>query len=255
MVFICLLFFLIISFSSKKTNPTFIETTVVSVVSSFQALLTHSVKNIENSLNHYIFLTQVQENNRRLKEEMKILKNKLQGFKEQKKAFERLSRILDYKFNSEREMLLASVIGADIMSWSKMITIDKGSEDGVKKNRAVVTYEGLVGHIAQTTPHYSKVLLISDVRSAVDAIDQNTRTRGVVVGKGRDIFEMKYISIDDDIQVGDQIISSGFGGIFPKGYIVGKVSKAEEIEKGLFKNVIVIPAVKVSLLEEVFVLN
>jgi len=77
----------------------------------------------------------------------------------------------------------------------------------------------------------------------------------VVVGKGSDICEMKYIPKDDDIEVGDQIISSGFGGIFPKGFIIGKVSKAEEIEKGLFKNVNVIPAVKVSLLEEVFVLN
>lgn len=163
--------------------------------------------------------------------------------------------MLKHKLSSEREMILASVIGKDPLSWSKMLTIDKGSNDGLKKNMAVVTYEGLVGHIVQTVPNYSKVLLITDVRSAVDALDQDNRTRGVVVGKGSDICEMKYISRDADIRAGYPIISSGMGGVFPKGILIGKVSKVDKAKKGLFKNVIIMPAVKIAILEEVFVLK
>ncbi len=163
--------------------------------------------------------------------------------------------MLEYKSGSDREMILASVIGSDAISWAKMITIDKGSNDGLKKNMAVITYEGLVGHIVQTVPHYSKVLLITDVRSAVDALDQDNRTRGVVIGKGSDICEMKYIPHDADIRIGHPVISSGLGGVFPKGLLIGKVSKVEETEKGLFKNVVVTPSVKISFLEEVFVLK
>ena len=163
--------------------------------------------------------------------------------------------MLVYKLESNKEMILASVIGADAISWYKMITIDKGSKEGLKKNMAVVAYEGLVGHIVQTVPGYSKVLLITDVRSAVDALDQNNRTRGVVVGKGSDICEMKFIPQDADIRVGNPVISSGLGGVFPKGLLIGKVSKVETAEKGLFKNVIVTPSVKISFLEEVFVLK
>ena len=163
--------------------------------------------------------------------------------------------MLKYKSGSDREMILASVVGSDAVSWSKMITINKGSNDGLKKNMTVVSHEGLVGHIIQTVPYYSKVLLITDVRSAVDALDQEKRTRGVVVGKGSDICEMKYIPQDADIRVGQSVISSGLGGVFPKGLLIGKVSKVEETNKGLFKNVVVTPSVKISFLEEVFVLK
>jgi rod shape-determining protein MreC len=93
------------------------------------------------------------------------------------------------------------------------------------------------------------------VRSAVDALDQDKRTRGVVVGKGSDICEMKYISHDADIRVGSPVISSGLGGVFPKGLLIGKVSKVEETQKGLFRNVVVTPSAKISFLEEVFVLK
>tara|TARA_B100000315_G_scaffold115921_1_gene106325 strand:- start:10665 stop:11156 length:492 start_codon:yes stop_codon:yes gene_type:complete len=163
--------------------------------------------------------------------------------------------MLKYKLGSDREMVLASVVGSDAMSWSKMVTINKGSNDGLKKNMAVITYEGLVGHIVQTVPFYSKVLLITDVRSAVDALDQDKRTRGIVVGKGSDICEMKYIPQDADIRVGQPVISSGLGEVFPKGLLIGKVSKIEETNEGLFKNVVITPSVKISFLEEVFVLK
>ncbi|MDP7554975.1 MAG: rod shape-determining protein MreC [Nitrospinota bacterium] len=243
------------SFSAKTTIPTFLEKAVVSIVSPFQSLFFHSIRKIQNIWHNYISLTQVRKNNLYLKEEIEILKHKALKYTEQNKTFERLSKMLKYKLESDREMILASVVGSDAISWSNMITINKGFKDGLKKSMAVVTYEGLVGHIVQTVPFYSKVLLITDVRSAVDALDQDKRTRGVVVGKGSDICEMKYISHDADIRVGSPVISSGLGGVFPKGLLIGRVSKVEETKKGLFRNVVVTPSAKISFLEEVFVLK
>ncbi|HJP19274.1 MAG TPA: rod shape-determining protein MreC [Nitrospinota bacterium] len=236
-------------------SPTFLETAVVSIVSPFQSIFFYSIKKVQDTWNNYISLTQVRKNNLYLKEEINKLNHEVLKYTEQKKSFERLSKMLKYKSGSDREMILASVVGSDAISWSKMITINKGSNDGLKKNMAVVSHEGLVGHIIQTVPYYSKVLLITDVRSAVDALDQEKRTRGVVIGKGSDICEMKYIPQDADIRVGQSVISSGLGGVFPKGLLIGKVSKVEETNKGLFKNVVVTPSVKISFLEEVFVLK
>lgn len=218
-------------------------------------MLTHSVKKIRDTWDHYISLTKIQEDNQFLKNKIKQLKQEALKNVEQLKTFERLSKVLEYKLASENEMVLATVIGADSLSWSRMITIDRGTSDGVEKNMAVVTHKGLVGHIIQVAPGFSKVLLITDVRNAVDALDQNYRTRGVVVGKGSNTCEMKYISQDADIQVGDPVISSGLGGVFPKGLLIGKVSQVGESKEGLFKNVTITPAVKLSFLEEVFVLK
>lgn len=218
-------------------------------------MFVYSVKAVQDTWDGYISLASVHEENQELKEEIKQLK--LEGLKhrEREKTFERLNKMLDYKIASNAGKILASVIGADSVSWSRMITIDKGTNQGVQKNMAVVTHEGLVGHITQSLPGYSKVLLITDARSAVDVLDQNERTRGVVVGKGSDICEMKYIPHDADIRVGNPVISSGLGGVFPKGLLIGKVSHVEEINRGLFKNVIITPSAKISLLEEVFILK
>lgn len=213
------------------------------------------MKGVQNIWGGYIALTKTKEDNLLLMEEVKKLKLEILKQTEQNKLFERLSKMLKYKSASGKEMVLASVIGSDAITWSKMITINKGSNDGLEKNMAVVTYEGLVGHISQIFPNYSKVILITDVRSAVDSLDQSNRTRGVVIGKGGDMCEMKYISHDADIRIGHSVISSGLGGVFPKGLLIGKVSNVEETKRGLFKNVIVTPSVSISLLEEVFVLK
>lgn len=218
-------------------------------------MLTYSVKKIQGIWHNYISLTEVQENNRLLNEEIKMLKNEIMEFAEQKMAHKRLTKMLEYKSASEKEMILASVIGADALGWSKMITINKGTNEGINKNMTVVSHDGLIGHVIQAVPNSSKVLLITDARSAVDALEQNERTRGVVIGKGSDLCEMKYISHEADIEVGDSVMSSGLGGVFPKGLLIGKVSQVDEIKKGLFKNVVITPAAKISLLEEVFVLK
>jgi rod shape-determining protein MreC len=111
-----------------------------------------------------------------------------------------------------------------------------------------------VGRTIEIAPHYATVLLITDRRSAVDAFIQRTRARGIVVGKSRRLCELRYVDFHEDLQVGDTIISSGLGEVYPKGLLIGTVVSVRQKPSGLFHEVEVKPAVDLAKLEETLVL-
>ncbi|MDH3557772.1 MAG: rod shape-determining protein MreC, partial [Deltaproteobacteria bacterium] len=133
------------------------------------------------------------------------------------------------------------------------ILIDKGRSDGVTQDMAVVSAEGLMGRVIGVSSHHAKVLLILDANSAVDALIQRSRVRGVLVGLGVDLCLLKYVQRNEDVQVGDQVISSGMGGVFPKGLLLGTVQEVVRGSSGLFQRVEVKPAANFNRLEEVMV--
>ena len=145
------------------------------------------------------------------------------------------------------------MVAFDPSGWFQTILIDKGRNDGVVLDMAVVSAEGLVGRVIGVGKHHAKVLLILDGNSAVDAYIQSSRARGVLVGLGRELCLLKYVQRNEDVQVGDKVISSGMGGVFPKGLLVGTVQGVVRGSSGLFQRVEVEPAVNFSRLEEVMV--
>ena len=147
-------------------------------------------------------------------------------------------------------MVPAELIGEDASSWFRTITIDKGGIDGVRKGMVVVAANGLVGHIIKTSRNYSKVLLITDYNSSVDAICQNSRARGIVQGKVEDC-DLKYVSRRDEVSPGERVMTSGIGGRFPKGLVIGSVTRVDKNSYGFFQKVEVTPAVDFKKLEEV----
>ena len=118
---------------------------------------------------------------------------------------------------------------------------------------AVVVSEGVVGRVIEVSAHTAKVLLISDPNSAVDVIIQRSRAQGILEGRVEEFGILKYIQKSDDVQMGDKVITSGLGGIFPKGLIVGTVTKVERKRPGVFQYIEVTPSVDFSRLEEVLV--
>ncbi|MBT7178088.1 MAG: rod shape-determining protein MreC, partial [Nitrospina sp.] len=119
---------------------------------------------------------------------------------------------------------------------------------------AVVTDSGVIGQVIHAGLNTSKVLLIVDGRSAVDALFQESRISGVVVGAGENECELKFVPNTADVKVGDQVLSSGLGGIFPKGLIIGTVSQVSRKKQGLFQDITLVPSADLSRLEEVLVL-
>jgi len=120
---------------------------------------------------------------------------------------------------------------------------------------AVISTAGVVGKLITVSSDASRVLLINDHNSAVDAFDQRSRARGIIAGVVDDGLIMKYVDRTEDVKAGDVIITSGMDGIFPRGLLVGEVVKVSQEGPGLFLNVQVKPAVDFRKLEQVLVLT
>ncbi len=232
----------------------FFESVIVRIFSPAQSLITQVRTSISDLLDHYFFLTEVSRENDRLLKEVDQLTRRnsyLLGIVKQQERIKQLQRA---NKNGKVKSLAALVIGRDPTQWSKMVFIDKGIDDGIRGNVAVVTDAGIVGHIIHSTATTSKVLLITDSRSAVDSLFQKTRVPGVSTGTGEGLCEIKFVPIDAELKVGDRVISSGLGGVFPKGWAVGTVVRTVKRKQGLFQDVVVAPGVDLSRLENVLVL-
>ena len=132
--------------------------------------------------------------------------------------------------------------------------INKGAVHGLKTGMPVIAPPGLIGRLIDVSWHASKVLLFIDENSNVGAIVQRTRTQGIISGAGPRGLILKYISKTQDVKEGDVIVSSGMGGVFPKGLLIGQVSHVDRQDDGLFLKINVAPFVDFSKLEEILIL-
>lgn len=171
----------------------------------------------------------------------------------------RLRTMLDYKTkNQQLDLVTATVVSRDPGSWTNNIIINRGTNEGISKDMPVITPHGVVGHVVGVYANTAKVQLIIDPRSAVGALVQRPESRVAAIVEGNGVTplapRMVNISRDADVIKGDQIITSGFGGIYPKGLAVGEVNDVINDEGGLLKYAVVKPAVDFDRLEEVFVI-
>jgi len=236
----------------EKSNL-FFESAVGLFLSPVQSFFTSSVNSISDVFGRYLFLVRTSEQNERLILEVDRLLNKNNELIEENKYLERVGKLTAYFKNKEKIIITARVIGRDATQWSKMLFIDKGTNDKVKKNLVVMTDAGVVGHVIHSSLNSSKVLLITDSRSAIDSVFQNTREPGVTVGTGEGMCETKFVAIEAEVKVGDKVISSGLGGVFPKGLMIGTVVDVVKKKLDLFQNITIAPSATLSHLEEVVI--
>lgn len=196
----------------------------------------------------------VRKENWRLEREINALRMENSRYRELLASQERLQELLRFKQSMNLTVVAAQVIGLDPTGWFKSIIIDKGKRVGLKPNLAVVNASGAVGRIVSVSPNYAKVLLIVDQNSAVDCLIQRSRARGIVKGLSTEICKLEYVIKSSDVMEEDLIITSGLGGVFPKGISVGRVSNIRGTYGGLFKDIEIEPIVDFSKLEEVLVI-
>ena len=146
------------------------------------------------------------------------------------------------------------VVGQDVSPWFHSVLIDRGRSEGVRSGMPVVTDRGVVGLVTATAPNASRTLLVLDAQSAVDGIVQRSRARGIVRGQGTDRLAFEYFVRGDDVQVGDVVITSGFGGVYPKGLRLGEVIEVHAEPARLLHQAVLRPAVDFGRLEQVFVM-
>jgi rod shape-determining protein MreC len=145
------------------------------------------------------------------------------------------------------------VIGKDPSAWFKTIIVDKGSSDGLERGLPVVIAQGIAGQIIEISAHYSKVMLIIDRNSAVDALVQRSRARGVIKGTSEDQCGFEYVLQKHDVQIGDTVVASGLDGVYPKGLRIGWVSDVVKREPEIFLDITVTPFIDFEKLEEVLI--
>ncbi len=233
----------------------FIDWALLEITSPFQKAITYSTEAVGNLIDSYVFLVNLKRENVALRKMVAELRKENNLLREKAIASERLRNLLQFSKEIPRSMLPAQIIGIDPSSWFRTILIDKGTEHGVNRGMAVVSPEGIVGHVLQTSPHYSKVLLITDFNSSVDAVVQRSRAKGLVEGNGDNRCRLKYAERTQDIQPGDRVITSGLGGRYPKGLMIGTISKIQKKTYGLFQYAEIMLNVNFGKLEEVFVIT
>jgi len=219
----------------------------------FQKAATLVIKTVQGTFQHYVFLVNLEKENRMLKEKIAQLQEENHRMNEIKLANERLRQLLQFREKNFPSMIGAEVIGRDPSFWFKSVMIDKGERDGVKKGMAVISPTGVIGQVLKIAPHYATVLLITDYNSAVDCIVERSRAKAIVEGKGENRCQLKYLLRAEEVAVGDVLITSGLGGNFPKGLMVGEVKKVDKKGHGVFQYAELVPSVDMTRLEEVFV--
>ncbi len=202
---------------------------------------------------------QLARQNEELRRENELLRRQGQALGETGRENLRLHQLLNLKEHPGFRTLSARVIGRDASNWWKSIQIDRGSNDGIRENMAVLNADGLIGKTIQVSQGESRVLLLVDPNCRVSTFLQDSREPGVASGVENAFVMsprcvMTYVNRDAKIKPGETVISSGLGGIFPKGIPVGTVIRAQlNRQSGMYQDVEIKPAVDFRRLEEVIV--
>ena len=244
---------IVLSVTSRRYHTHGHRQIAISFIAPFQKITTRSISFIRDVWSHYFCLVAVKQENDKLKKVLSRAIEKNNRFNEIEIFNLRLRKLLNFRKNMAGQVLVAEVIGKDPSPWFKTIIIDKGKSDGVGKGLPVLMPEGIVGQVIYASLHSSKVLLVVDQISAVDALVQRTRARGIIKGGSTGQCFFIYALRKHDIRVGDTIVSSGLDTVFPKGLRIGKVSEVIKRNFGIFQEVIVTPYVDCEKLEEVLV--
>jgi rod shape-determining protein MreC len=203
----------------------------------------------------YIYLVNLRRENLALRGRLAQLEGEKTQFFGSMLENERLRGLLQFKERTASEGMVAEIIGTDTSGEFNTLILNKGSAHGVKPGMQVVANEGLVGRIFQNSRYASRALLLIDHNSAIDVLVQRTRVRAILEGHSRDLCTLKYLSRTADVEVGDTIVTSGFGGFFQKGLPVGRVVKIEKKKYGVYQDALVKPGVDFNNIEEVIIIS
>ncbi len=203
----------------------------------------------------YFDLVNVRQENLLLKAEVASLEGQRTRLAELEVENRHLSDLLELREVLATEAVAARVIGADASELSRTLILSEGSTDGLRRDMAVISTEGVVGKLIAVAPNASRVLLINDHNSGLDAFDQRSRARGIVAGVVDGSLTMKYVDRTEDVKPGDAVVTSGMDGVFPRGLLVGQITQVSQEGPGLFLNIDIRPAADFRKLEHVLILT
>ena len=246
--------FMIYALTDNRSN--FIEQGLDFIVTPIKSLSSAISNAVGSFFERHTNVDALYEENEQLKDEIASLKEQLVTLDEYRLENQQLKEFLEIKeLNPSLELETASVIGSDPLDSFGAFTIDKGSLHGVKKNDVVICREGLVGIVSQVNSISSRVTTILDPTVHIGAFISSTQDDGLIKNTAALALEMTMLSRETQATIGDYIITSGTGGVFPKGLLIGTVAEISADANGLSKNAAVRPAADIRNVRNVAVIK
>src|SRR6202167_6123561 len=240
--------------SPDAENTRLIRRWAADLVTPFERGLVWAQTSSNNLWHNYFFLRGVRAENRQLKEQIEQMRLEQVRVREDATQAHRLQSLLAFKEQVIAKTVPAQVIGSSGSDLSRSIYIDKGSNEGIASDMAVITAGGIVGKVLRVYPSTSLVLMINDQTSGVGAMLEKSRLQGVLKGTPEGAVILERVMSDEQVVPGDTVLSSGGDQIFPKGLPVGTVTKVSP-GREMFLNIQVKPAADLSRVEEVLVVT
>ena len=244
-IFIILLFFSIFSYTVKGN----LKLDIIRGISS--AIMYPFEKTITVTKNIF----SLYRKNTELRNEIVTISFEIQRCANIKRENRILRELYGFKPMIDFSLIHCEIIGKSPGLYNKSLIIDGGLQDGIEKNMPVISVNGLVGKIIETTQISSEVLTLYNRNSFVSAIDLRSRIQGIVKWQRERFLILDDVPLHSDIKVGDTLLTSGMGGVFPKGIFIGRVTQVKESPKEIVMQIEIEPFVDFSFLESVFVLT
>lgn len=237
----------------RDSQGRLIRSWTVGAVSPFERVGSYGFGWFRDIWHNYFALRNARQENEQLRHENDALKLQIAQLQGKAAEADRLAVLLHFRqSHADVPMVAARVIGGSAGTASQTIELDRGERDGIRRNMGVITPDGVVGKVIEAYPRTSQVLLLTDKDSGVGAMLADSRIQSPVGGVGEPLITMKYVPNDDDVNVGERVITSGMDRIFPRDLPVGTIT---DIKPGNpFKQIRVKPAANLEKLEEVLVL-
>ncbi|MBN1493900.1 MAG: rod shape-determining protein MreC [Candidatus Omnitrophica bacterium] len=232
-----------------------IRTTALDISEGFLSTANFLFFNFSSGITKLKESVDVYKEREHLRLENSRLKTQLIKFEEMSRENERLRSLLNFEGQIDFGGISAQVIGRDMSPFSDFIIINRGKKDNIDIGTVLMSHEGLVGHVVSAGENHARAILLSDNKARVSAIIQDTREAGILEGTPMSLLKLKRLDITSSVKVGDVVITSGFGDIYPKGIPIGRVEQIGNESNNLSLYALVRPFVEFAKLEEVLCLR
>lgn len=219
-----------------------------------QRALRWPVERTREAWSRYLALVGVGQENGALRRELAALAEENLQLREALVESGNLQRIAAMRRGFDVPLMPGAVIGQDVSQWFRSLLVDRGRDEGVVSGMPVISDQGLVGLVTATSSSGARTMLLVDRRAAVDAVVERSRALGIVRGTGAATLEFTFMLRGDDVREGDLLVSSGIGGVYPKGLRIGTVKSVRTEPRALVHTAQVEPTVDFGRVEQVFVM-
>ena len=254
-LFLAVMLFHVILISAQvnaRNGVPVLEAVTFGVFAQVQRGLSTGILSVRRVWGKYVWLRGVQAENAELRRQLETVQVQYQERRALADRAQSLEGLLALRDRSNLETVAAEIIAASASPDFRTLTIDKGTNQGLKSDMAVIAADGVVGRIVVPSRSAAKVQLLIDRNAAAGALIERSRAQGVVLGGGDERLRLDYVAEASDVVVGDLVVTSGIDGIYPKGFTIGHV---ESVEKNgpAYRRITIKPSVSFSSIETVLV--